>query len=372
MKQRETRRKIKTLKAIIQTMMPTYFRPDDDDGDEMEGFVGCLLERIKEGDPVAVAIGSELTDDEIASGFGWEQHAYESVEAEMTQTPIIRYLSREMASFVEICLTVNFAIDVVHELARAHSGEMPDANRWVEVAEGMICAGAEEALGRGGEQQTVSAIERLPESWQIYASGELEQLREILEAEDVPRKRSKRTKVVGVGDLPQPWQKRASQLMGAREKPLEEIQESKFFRSQTWINSVLLNLKMDHGGSDEENVTMLAERLGVERHKVEEWVSGEDVPAAIANKLTESPMPALAVEPTQAGDEWIVRDEFDLVDGAKRRYVMHTRPPGFGSLEREPPPSQVGRGGAGFNDCGMTNHRRIPHSGPDTVVAPVR
>ena len=88
----EAQRTIGALKAIIQTLMPEYYRAFGDGTSNT-----TFYEQLAQHDIIANAIANELTESEIAQAFGWNERSIGSADAEMRAHPLVPYLRPDQA-----------------------------------------------------------------------------------------------------------------------------------------------------------------------------------------------------------------------------------------------------------------------------------
>ena len=186
MDEKEERRKIAALTAIVQTMIHEVFSgTGGKNGRELFDL------QLKEDELLAMAIGNELTEEELDRAFGWVEEAYGSSRDEISASPVATHVRADQRTRARVALLANEEADNAHTLAV----RMPDRPGEPPLtAEDRIRVGEEAFLGRieidvlheqeGWATFTTKAksdpkerLDHLPEPWRKHASRTLPVLR---------------------------------------------------------------------------------------------------------------------------------------------------------------------------------------------------
>ena len=186
----EPDRKLGALKAIIQAVMPEIYWDEKYKGSKTE-----FEQRLKDDNPVAVAIANKLTEDEIEEAFSWIEQSHASIEAEMAATPVTAYLSATQAERVRVMLVAMDGADTAYELALQTydppgKGHRIDTEDRVEIGESIFVDWmVDDAVARSGvmlerneNTTTEDRVNALPDPWRTHARVRLDELRTRLRA----------------------------------------------------------------------------------------------------------------------------------------------------------------------------------------------
>ena len=187
MVENEASRKIAALTAIIQTLiLEHYWEEDEEAGKER-------FRRMVEGDhPVAMAIVSELTQDELDAAFTWPDETDTDVGKELAATPVVAYLTEDQYERARVtCIAEHEgekAVALAMEEPNLPGATVLRASERIALAEERFVSGmVKDLVARRGEEisavtkQGVEArIEAMPEPWRSRTRQELERVREHL------------------------------------------------------------------------------------------------------------------------------------------------------------------------------------------------
>ena len=182
MDEKEARRKIAALIAIIQTMIQEVYS-----GTGEKGGRELLNLQLEEDELLAMTIGNELTEEEIDRAFSWVGEAYGSSRDEIAASPVAPHVSEEQRTRARVALLANEEADNAHTLAIRvpdRPGEPP------LTAEDRIRIGEEAFLGR----IEIDVLHE-QEGWSAFTR----------QAKSVPDER--------LEDLPEPWRKQAKKRL---------------------------------------------------------------------------------------------------------------------------------------------------------------
>ena len=173
-------RKIAVLTAIVQTMMAKQYEHAFDDGPQ------ALKRRVDDDDPLALAINSTLSPEEIAHAFKWAGASLRSADDELRAMPVVPYLSAEQRERVRTMLVASDAADEAYTKA-VGPGESPprDAAQALEIGERtFVEAMTNDALAQRADVPELATdadvderIAVLPEPWRSRTRHELEILK---------------------------------------------------------------------------------------------------------------------------------------------------------------------------------------------------
>ena len=170
-------RKITVLTAIAQTMMAKHY------GDTSENGAQLFEKALNDDDPLALAIGSTLSPEEIAHAFAWSDDRLRSADEELRAMPVVAYLSAQERQRVRAMLVAADAADEAYAMAVGQSEQPPrDAAEALEIgAKHFVEAMRRDALAHRADVPELAAgaaiderIAALPEPWRSRTRRELD------------------------------------------------------------------------------------------------------------------------------------------------------------------------------------------------------
>ena len=191
MKEREADRKIGVLKAVIQMALPQLYWDDEKDPHAF------FRETANEGDPLAITIANELTEEEIEAGFRWGESHTPTVDSELEALPVARFLDPEQRERVRFGLVAMDAADTAFrwamEAPTPKGNKRRIANRRIGLAEEVFVTEilnglCEQEVDIDPNKPPREWLEQLPENWREGAARELDRVLERV-AEAAGKKR---------------------------------------------------------------------------------------------------------------------------------------------------------------------------------------
>ena len=117
MEENAASRQVAALKAIVQTVIPDLYWSRKERRDQ-----DCFFEMVEDSDPVSMAIANELTEDEIAAAFAWDEGDDGSIGAEFRTTPVMPFLTEEQRERARVMRIAENAADKARVFALESAG----------------------------------------------------------------------------------------------------------------------------------------------------------------------------------------------------------------------------------------------------------
>ena len=182
----ESHRKIAALTAMVQTMVhEVYSRTGK------ESARGRFDLQVEEDELLAMAVATQLSEEELAHAFGWARAAFGSNDGEMSASPVLPHVCADQRERARVALLALEEADHAHTLAM----RVPDRPGFPPLTDDERMGMGEEAFlariefdvlheRQGWSGFTTMAkpdrnerIEHLPEPWRKHAAKRLPELR---------------------------------------------------------------------------------------------------------------------------------------------------------------------------------------------------